>query len=57
MSQIFQVIHSLTPCHKFCFWALMIAINMSVATGQLGTCEFSVFEKKSPVQTCKYTPE
>ena len=34
MSQIFLVIQSLNPFEKFCLWALMIAINVSVAICQ-----------------------
>ena len=35
MSHIFLVIQSLNPFEKFCLWALMIAINVSVAIWQL----------------------
>ena len=42
MSQIFLVIQSSTPYEKFCLWALMIAIDVSITI-----CQFHSFGKKS----------
>ena len=40
---------SWTPCGKFCLWALVIAIDVSIAICQSATREFSAFEKKANV--------
>ena len=46
ISHIFLKIQSLTPFEKFCLWALIIAINVSVAICQLAIRQFSLFGKK-----------
>ena len=45
MSNVILVMQSLNHCEKFCLWALIIVINMSVAICQLPTCQFSAFRK------------
>ena len=47
ISEIFLVIQSLNPFEKFCLWALMIAINVSVAICQLSIRQFCSFGKRS----------
>ena len=46
MSHILLLIQSLNPFLKFCLWALIIEINVSVAICQLPIREFSLFGKK-----------
>ena len=47
MSQIFLAIQPLHPLENFCHWALMIAINVSVAICQLPISQFCSFGKGS----------
>ena len=41
------VLQIFNPLLKFCLWALMSAINVSVTSCQLPTCKFSAFGKKA----------
>ena len=47
MSRIFLEIQLLNRCRKFCLWALMIAINVSVVICQLPIYQFSALEKRT----------
>ena len=47
MSQMKLVIQSLNPFEKICPWALMIAVNVSVAICQLPICQFCSLGKTS----------
>ena len=54
-SQIFLVKQFLHPFEKYCLWALMIAINVSVAICQLPIRQFCLFGKRSNRRFSKLT--
>ena len=58
MLQIFLVLQSLHPFEKFCLWASMSAVNVSVAICQLPVRQFCSFGKsliKEPINNITVT--